>query len=177
MELLGRAHVSGVPVTTGGKLVGVVTATDLMTFAAALSGVPTQREEGGAWLEGEVEQTVDDAEREDEAAGAFFSELWEDAGADIVERFGESFSPEWNVLEEHDVSEVMTHTPLVTVTPDSSAEAAAGLMQQYRVHRVLVTDGERLVGILTTTDIARAVADRRFHSRAYVFGHPRTSSR
>ena len=36
MELLSRHHVSGAPVVNGSTLVGVVSATDLMEFAAAL---------------------------------------------------------------------------------------------------------------------------------------------
>src|SRR5262249_44991345 len=42
METLARRHVSGAPVVHGRPIVGVVTSTDLMTFAAALSGVPTE---------------------------------------------------------------------------------------------------------------------------------------
>ena len=44
MELFGKQHVSGAPVVSGGKLAGVVTGGDLMTFASALPGVPTERE-------------------------------------------------------------------------------------------------------------------------------------
>ena len=44
MELLGRHHVSGAPVVSGLKLVGVVSANDLMTFASALPGAPTERD-------------------------------------------------------------------------------------------------------------------------------------
>jgi CBS-domain-containing membrane protein len=42
MELLSRHHISGAPVVNGSTLVGVVSATDLTEFAAALSGVPTE---------------------------------------------------------------------------------------------------------------------------------------
>jgi CBS domain-containing protein len=34
-------------------------------------------------------------------------------------------------------------------------------MQRLKVHRVLVLEAGKLVGILTTTDIVRAVAERR----------------
>ena len=43
MELLSRRHVSGAPVVSGDVLVGVVSANDLMAFAAAIPGVPTER--------------------------------------------------------------------------------------------------------------------------------------
>lgn len=43
MELFAHHHVSGAPVVAGGRIVGVVSATDLMMFAASLAGVPTPR--------------------------------------------------------------------------------------------------------------------------------------
>lgn len=45
MELLGRHHVSGAPVVAGSKLVGVVSANDLMIFASALPEAPTERDQ------------------------------------------------------------------------------------------------------------------------------------
>ena len=166
MELLGQRHLGGAPVVSGGTLVGVVTGSDLMTFAASLSGVPTEREPGDYWSGPSL---ADDVAQENEPASAFFSDMWEDAGADVTERFADVATPEWNALEEHDVSEVMTHTPLTTIAPDASAESAADLMRQRGIHRVLVTEGDTLVGILTALDIARAAADHRFTRRTYVF--------
>jgi len=51
MELLSRHHVSGAPVVNGSTLVGVVSATDLMEFAAALPGVPTELDTREEWSE------------------------------------------------------------------------------------------------------------------------------
>jgi CBS domain-containing protein len=161
MELFGRHHVSGAPVLSGGKLAGVVSGTDLMTFASALPGVPTERDmvdESDVYDEQSVEQ---DVEEEREPASAFFSEMWDDAGADVTERAASVDSPEWNFLEEHDVSEVMTRSPLATLPPDADVEEAADLMKDKRVHRVLILDGESLVGIVTAMDITKAAADRR----------------
>jgi CBS domain-containing protein len=57
------------------------------------------------------------------------------------------------------VQEVMTHKA-VTVGPDSSLVAAATAMIQHRVHRLAVTDSqEKLLGIISTTDIIRALAE------------------
>ena len=166
MELLGRRHVGGAPVVSGSAVVGVVSSSDLLTFAASVSGVPTRRETSDDWSEPSL---AEDVTRGNESTSAFFSEMWEDAGADVVERFDEVNGPEWNALEEHDVSEVMTHTPLTTISPDASAESAADLMRTRGIHRVLVTENDKLVGILTTLDIARAAADHRFVRRTYVF--------
>jgi CBS domain-containing protein len=173
LELLGGRHVSGAPVISGGKLVGLVTGTDLMTFAAALPGVPTQREtqdEWGEWAEPFVEAEV---ENERESASAFYSELWDDAGADVTERIASVAGPEWNMLEEHDVSEVMTSLPLVTLGSDAGVEAAADLMKEKGIHRVLVTDGHSLLGVVSALDVAKAVADRKLTRKTYVFNRDR----
>ena len=169
MELLARRHVSGAPVVSGDVLVGVVTAQDLMAFAAAIPGVPTEREAPDEWTEWDQPSLADDVELEAEASSAYFSELWEDAGADVSERMADVSMPEWNALEEHDVSEVMTRAPLTTIAPDDAAEQAAELMRRNTIHRVLVTEGDRLVGVVSSLDIARAAAEHKFHRRTYVF--------
>lgn len=170
MELLGRHHVSGAPVIAGGLLVGVVTATDLMTFASSLAGVPTVRDgaEGAPW-NGDADVDADDAE----PAGMFFTEYWDDAGADTVERESALASPEWNTLEEHTVSEAMTRGPLCTLASDADARQAAELMSTLGIHRVLVVDHGRLVGIVSSLDFARAVARHRLTERTYVFNNDR----
>jgi CBS domain-containing protein len=169
MELLARHHVSGAPVVSGGELVGVVSGTDLMSFAAALSGVPTENDTTQEWGEWSEASIGDDVEAGNEPASAFFSDLWDDAGAEVTGRISSTSTPEWNVLEEHDVSELMTRTPLATLGADATAEAAAELMRTKGIHRVLVTDGAKLVGIVSALDIATAAADGRFTSRKYVF--------
>jgi len=168
MELFGRNHVSGAPVVSGGKLAGVVTGGDLMTFASALPGVPTERELADASNAYDNEISVErDAEDETEPAAAYFAELWADAGLDASERASTVSTPEWNFLEEHDVSEVMTRAPLTTLPPDADVDTAASLMKKRKVHRVLVCEGDALVGIVTTMDITKAAADHRLD------GHPK----
>ena len=168
MELFGRNHVSGAPVVSGGKLAGVVTGGDLMTFASALPGVPTERELADASNAYDNEISVErDAEDETEPAAAYFAELWADAGLDASERASTVSTPEWNFLEEHDVSEVMTRAPLTTLPPDADVDTAASLMKKRKVHRVLVCEGEALVGIVTAMDITKAAADHRLD------GHPK----
>lgn len=167
MELLGRHHVSGAPVVAGGALLGVITATDLMAFASSLSGVPTVRDTADASDFGEL---VPEARDEDIEGSKFFTDLWDDAGADVVEREASISTPEWNALEEHEVSEAMTRVPLRTLPPEADARLAAALMSDERIHRVLVIDGNRLVGIVSSLDIAKAVAEHKLVDRTYVFG-------
>jgi CBS domain-containing protein len=176
MEILARRHVSGAPVVQAGTLVGVVTSTDLMSFAAALSGVPVTREFGDRVGEEEANESDDDLGPDNDCPAAYFEELWEDVAADVSEQIEMPERPEWNALEEHDVSEVMTRGPLATLPVDATAERAADLMWRHKIHRVLVTDGDTLAGVVSSLDIAAAVADHRLSRRTYVFDHPRGTS-
>lgn len=71
-------------------------------------------------------------------------------------------------LEEVTVQELMTRE-LKSLAPNSTVEQAADFMRENQIHRVLVMDGSRLVGIVTTTDVAKAVADHRLHTKTFVF--------
>ena len=165
MELLTSRHVSGAPVVAAGKVIGVISATDLLSFAASMPGVPTERpvrEESGGWEEAGWGDG-------DEPPGTFFTDMWADAGADVVQRFATVSGPEWNALEEHTVSEAM-NPGICMLTPQTPVAQAADLMRSASVHRMIVVDDGELVGILTTKDIADAVADHKLTARTYVFG-------
>lgn len=56
----------------------------------------------------------------------------------------------------HTAKDVMT-SRLVSVTPAASAEEVARLMAQKNVRRVLVMDGDRLMGIVSRADLLRAI--------------------
>ena len=58
------------------------------------------------------------------------------------------------------VRDIMTARPL-TVSPGAGIREAAQQMLYADVHRLFVTDGERVVGVLSTSDIVRAVATGR----------------
>jgi CBS domain-containing protein len=144
---------------TDGRVVGVVTAADLLAFEAGTAPAPVEREDQ---LEvGELAPTLEELEDEETVPpSAFFTEWWTDAGADVVERGRSVAQPEWDVLAERTVAEAMS-TSLLWVAPQEPVARAAALMGSREVHRLLVLERGRLVGILTTTDIARAVADGR----------------
>lgn len=157
-SLLASEHIGGVPVVSGQEILGVVSAVDLLEFDADAPGSPTERAE----VEARVGETPEDLEWEveegTEPAATYFTELWADAGADLVERFEQIDSPEWNVLDEHVVSEVMTRS-VFAVSPDTPVREAAGRMLEADVHRALVVEDGRLAGMLTSLDILRAVAE------------------
>ncbi len=47
---------------------------------------------------------------------------------------------------------------IISVTEDASVEKIASLMVAYKIKRVPVLNGEKLVGIVSRTDIVRAIA-------------------
>ena len=61
-------------------------------------------------------------------------------------------------MVEMTVAEAMTDLPL-TVAPADDISAAAEAMVSGRLHRVLVTDGGKLVGILSALDLAALLID------------------
>lgn len=73
------------------------------------------------------------------------------------------------ILDDHSVEEAMTRGPLTTIAPDAPANRAAEIMQQEQVHRLPVVDDGKLVGIITTTDLVKAVADKKLSYRTFVF--------
>lgn len=166
MEMLTSRHISGAPVVSRDKVVGVVSLTDLAESAAAASGVPTQRPEIAEW--GEFEAPLEWIEG-DEPPAAFFAEMWEDAGADVAVRMAEAMGPEWNMLEELTVGETMNRK-VSALPPDTPVEAAADLMRRAAIHRVLVMEDGKLLGVVTTKDITDAVADHLLTNHVYVFG-------
>jgi CBS domain-containing protein len=48
-------------------------------------------------------------------------------------------------------------------------------MREKSIHRVLVVQDGELVGIVTTLDIVKAVADRKLMTRTYVFDRGRST--
>ncbi len=62
--------------------------------------------------------------------------------------------------EEITVDEVMTQ-PALTITPDAEVAEAAQRMLYGDVHRLFVEDGGELVGVISQTDVVRALATRK----------------
>jgi CBS domain-containing protein len=155
-DLLASRGISGVPVVTeSGTVVGVISASDIVTFAAAVPGIPTDRsEEFSQW--GETEP--DDVE-EEETPDQFFAGYWDDSEAELVERMREP-GPEWDRLDEHTVGEVMTRR-IESLSVDADLATAAARMTRARVHRLIVTDGDKLAGVVSASDFVRAVADHK----------------
>jgi CBS domain-containing protein len=61
------------------------------------------------------------------------------------------------LFENTAVRDIMTPRPY-TVAPDEDVREAARQMLYADVHRLFVAEGDKVVGIISTTDIVRAVA-------------------
>jgi len=124
-------RVSGFPVVTGdGRLRGVVSRSDVVRQLS-------------------VEQTWA------ETLSGYYTdwsglEEGEPSLAEVGERLGRR-------LEERSVADVMAREP-VTVGPDEPLADAARVLVERRIHRLPVVEDGRLVGILTSFDVARFVA-------------------
>ena len=64
------------------------------------------------------------------------------------------------LFEDTMLRDIMTPHPL-TVLPDADVREAAQQMLYADIHRLFVVDSERVVGVISTTDIMRAVATGR----------------
>ena len=169
LELLTSRHITGAPVLSRGRLVGVVSLTDLAEFVSATPGATPERREVAPpdAFDEPVEWLPDE-----EPPSAYFAHIWEDSGAEVIERFETATGPEGNALDEHTVAEAMNRA-ILSMPPGAPVEDAAAMMQRSGIHRVLVMDGGELVGVVTTKDVSNAVAEQRLTKRVYVFDRHR----
>ena len=151
--VLDTHHIHGAPVLAAGSLVGVLTAADIVNFAASAPTVPELDLVRVPEDEGDQAETWE----EDQPVSVYFTDFWDDAGANIVERIRATEGPEWDVLAEHEVSEAMS-TGLRTLQATTPLPEAADYMLRHEIHRVLVLDGDRLLGMVSAMDFLRALA-------------------
>ncbi len=150
VEFLSSQRISGVPVVSGGgRILGVVSASDILAFTASLPGMPGDRDDDGWELR---EASLEDDPYEDSFTG-----YWEDAGADVVARMQAHGQPEWDLLDEHTVADIMTRR-LHAMAPETGLADAAAHMVQAGIHRLLVVERNRLVGVVSAMDFVKAIA-------------------
>tara|TARA_R110002049_G_scaffold4601_4_gene31876 strand:- start:112779 stop:113303 length:525 start_codon:yes stop_codon:yes gene_type:complete len=132
-ELL-RAHVSGCPVVDDNQLVGVVSRSDIVRQLCA---------------EREVAEVTSDFHFDERN----FYEIEMASLKDIADRVGER-------IESLCVKDVMVTNPFTARIDQPIADVAKRLVD-HEIHRMPVTDKGILVGIITTTDLVRMIADER----------------
>ena len=129
-------RVSGAPVVTGGRLIGVVSRSDVVRLLA-------------------------NTDKQIRSALSFYQYLspWdaESAGPDFFSR--ESSPTLGRRLAKLKVRDAMT-SEVFAVPPSASIEELCKEMAAHGVHRVLVVEGETLHGLVSSLDVVRAVAER-----------------
>lgn len=166
MDLFSAHHISGAPVMAGGKVLGVISATDILEFASTASRATAERASpsvADSWAE------EDEFELSSEEGTEYLAELWtRQEELPVVGDDGERDTMRRDPLDSNTVADAMTYG-IYALPPSAHASAAAENMRAGNVHRLLVMDGDELVGIVTTMDLVRAVADRKLVRRTYVF--------
>lgn len=129
-KLFGENHISGMPVVEKGKVVGVVSETDLLK----LFKVPEFS--GELWLPSPLE-------------------IIEIPLRSLV-KF-EEFKKSLEDLKLKPVREIMTE-PVRSISPESSLEDASSMMVKYKINRLPVIENGRLVGIVARGDIIKGLS-------------------
>lgn len=151
-ELFSAKHIGGAPVCRGEKVVGVISIGDIVDFTTTAPD-ETVEDAGGVPAD-----QGDAAEQEDAAAASYYMDLSDD-DADVDDRMSEPAFVERRLLDEHVVEEAMSRDP-IGVSPNDSVVDAADVMQRRGIHRVLVLEGGKLEGIVSTMDVMRALSER-----------------
>ncbi|MDX1493511.1 MAG: CBS domain-containing protein [Longimicrobiales bacterium] len=155
-RLLADEEISGVPVLDpNGRVVGVASTTDLVRLAAGDTEVSFSAMSLARDFDRAVAEMSDDPEAEAGTALGFF--LPEDApgfGPTLFEDLPES------TFDRATVADVMTPVSF-SVAPDMEIPELCQYLVRGRIHRALVVDDGELLGIVTSQDVLRAVADSR----------------
>ncbi|HEX6882845.1 MAG TPA: CBS domain-containing protein [Planctomycetota bacterium] len=134
--LFEEARISGAPVVASGRLVGVLSLADIAS--------PEHQREGRLRTQGDYELA--------EPVG---EERVDELDPEEVVFRKEDYSPE--VLGRELVGDWMS-TGVVTVAPTATLERVCQTMAERSIHRVFVTEGERLLGVISSLDVVRHVA-------------------
>jgi len=128
-------EITGAPVVDGdGKLVGVVSVVDIATVASEGSSIEVDRSNPDYYERG------------------FEDSLSEEAAEDIEDIRAEVDNGQLLV------DDIMTPT-VYSVSEDATVSEIASMMLKGHLHRVLVTRGEKVVGIISTSDLLGLLVD------------------
>ncbi|NNL86062.1 MAG: CBS domain-containing protein [Myxococcales bacterium] len=131
-RMLCKKRVSGFPVVEGQNLVGVVSRSDVIRTLCV------ERSRAGEM-------------------GAYFRAYDADEEANALSLLAEEQTVSARMSHEH-VSDVMS-PPTFVVAPTAPIREVASLLWTNRIHRLPVTEGTRLVGIISSLDLVRLLAE------------------
>lgn len=132
VDVLQRAHVHAAPVlSAAGELVGIVTQEDILygTMGSDATASP------------------------DSAPGRIRSR----SGLLEIEEFAAA-SPQEPELWSRPVTDIMTE-PAISVGPSASVLEVCEILWSLRIHHVPVVDDGRVVGVISSLDLCRAIAE------------------
>ena len=154
LATLEEYRITGVPVVDEQEiLVGVVSSRDVLRLAKDLGAVPEALRwglsvaappRGSAFLDVPVE-------------GEFFA-YYVTPGGGFVDVRDSIRELSRDLFDGYQVEDIMTREPL-TIRPDASLAELARLLRDKRINRALVSHSGRLVGIATTSDVLKVVAE------------------
>jgi len=132
---LSENKISGMPVLENGKLVGIVSLTDIVKY-----------------LSSELNKSIlDKFEKFNVSDNTTFLIL------KLIEK-ELRFAKELRKLSKNKVRDIMSKKVIV-VDPDSSLIEAASLMEKHDITRLPVVENEKLVGIISKSDLVRAIIE------------------
>ena len=152
-RLLADNEISGAPVVdVDGEVLGVVSMTDIVRLAGSEADIhasPSPLVAGELSLEPPQEEEYEEEQ-------------------DVVDYFRHAHAPPvmagpaggeaaGSDLDHFDVREIMTPANF-HIHPDSDLRELAVFLLRGRIHRALVMEDDRLVGIVTTVDLLRTMA-------------------
>lgn len=138
-EVFLQERVGGLPVVQDGKVIGIVSRSDIVRQL---------------YQEHQLAESTSDFYRDE----AGFHELPLVTFEQVADRVGER-------IEQLRVRDVMS-THLFAVSPDQPLRHVAQMLVDHRVHRLLVTEDKRLLGIVTALDLAGLIANGRVRTAA-----------
>ncbi len=151
-KLLVEHDITGAPVLdVDGEVLGVVSRTDVVRLAADDTDIRVAPRPFIASAAG----LADAAEEEEDRVDYFQSQHVPGVGAGPAADWASESD-----LDRYDVRSIMTPANFY-IGPDGTLGELAGFLLTGRIHRALVMEGDRLIGIVTTVDVLRAVADMR----------------
>ena len=133
VDFLISHRVSGVPVIEKGKIVGIVSRSDLVravSLERSLAGIVAQAFEQEEFAPGEAPPIPG-------------------LRSNAVQ-----------ALQNRSVRTIMVTDP-ISVAADTPVAEVARLLVERHMHRVLVTEGAQLLGLISSLDVVRVVAERK----------------
>lgn len=128
--LLFERRISGVPVVDEGRLVGVVSASDVARVQVLMNS-----------LDGQVNDTLD----------------WPQQADGFEHKDSPQFSGFRQMITRLKVQDAM-RDHVVVCPPETPLAQVARTMLAERVHRIIVVEGERPVGIISSLDLVKVLS-------------------